>query len=250
MSRSGKITGIFSLVILSAFVSGCGVQTATYGTGESVELGLVKDLAGLASFGKFGRAKPKGISYRERASLVVPSPEQQASIPEPIDTIDQVDDSFPERAAEIARVEEKKERKKGSTEIVNSFLGIARAQPLGSQKPFEKETEGDVTQQENARVGTTVPIDVRELTKTPEEIAKERGITVAELPESLRSGPVNGRNILERAGLVDKKRRVNSQSLTDVPIEYRTVQQTATDKEAEALISAKKKKKKKKFLFF
>lgn len=241
---------VAAILTVSVCAAGCSVNTATYGTGESVELGLAKDIAGLVSFGTLGREKQERITYRERAALVVPSEEQFAAIPEPIDRLDKVEDSFPGRAAEIERAK-RAEEKKGGNEIVNQALGTARSQPLNLTKGNDIERKGELdSQQVNAAVGTAGSVGPEELARTPESIAKELGVSVEELPEAYKSGTVRERSILERAGLVQPKRSRTGTSLTDVPIEYRTVQGTETDPEVDQLLRGKKKKKKKRFLIF
>ena len=62
------------------------------------------------------------------------------------------------------------------------------------------------------------------MTKTPEDYARERGVKVSELPKALQGGIVQEKSLLARAGLVKPKVRRRTESLTDVPVEYRTVQ--------------------------
>lgn len=251
MVKATKFRFAGILLVTAAFAgSGCAFNTATYGTGESVEAGLARDLASLATFGTLGKKKGQRISYRERGPLVLPTDQQFASIPQPIDSVDNVDESFPGRAAEIER-EKAKEEKEESRTIVNSALGVSRAQSLGtSLVKNDKELEGgDLDSTVNASVGSARTVDPRILTKTPEDYARERGVSVEELPEALRNGAIRERSILERAGLVAPKRRQRGQSLTDVPIEYRTVKQDPNDPDVDKLLETKKKKKKR-FIFF
>lgn len=242
----------YSAIILTAVAftaSGCAINTATYGTGESVEAGLARDLASLATFGTLGKKKGQRISYRERGPLVLPTDQQFAAIPRPIDSVDNVDESFPGRAAEVERAKAKEEKEEARA-IVNPALGVSRAQALGNLSKNDKERAGgDLDQQINAAVGSARTTDARELIKTPEDYARERGVTVEELPEALRGGTIRERSILERAGLVAPKRSQRGQSLTDVPVEYRTVQQNPNDPNVDKLLETKKKKKKR-FLFF
>lgn len=242
-------TGV-ALSLVAFVASGCAIQTTTYGTGETVEAGLARDLASIATFGAVGRKKAERITYRERAALVVPNDQQFASIPAPIDSVASVDDNFPGRAAEIAS-SKRKERRKADNTVVNSALGVARAQPLttGLKKSEDELNGGDLDAQGiNASIGTAVPQDARALTKTPEDHARERGVTVAELPKSLQGDDSERKSLLARAGLVKPKKQRRTQSLTDVPVEYRTVQQDPNDPEVKALLTPKKKKKR--FIFF
>lgn len=244
------VRSVAVLAICGLGAGACSINTATYGTGESVELGLARDLAGLATFGALGREKQKPISYRERPPLVLPSKEQRANIPEPITKVDAVDDNFPGRQQELARIE-RVEASKNREPIANSLLGTNRAQPLHLTKGNDIERKGEVDEQVNAAVGSTVPLGPRELAKSPETIAKERGVTVEELPESLQGDLIRNRSLLERAGLVERKRvRRGAPALTEVPTEYRTVNTSQADPEVEQLLSGKKKKKKKRFIFF
>ena len=239
-----------ALSLVAFLASGCAIQTATYGTGETVEAGLVRDLASLATFGAVGKKKAERITYRERAALVVPNDQQFASIPAPVDSVESVGENFPGRAAEIQAEKDRDQRKANNT-IINNALGVSRAQPLTtSLKKNEKEAAAaDLdTQRINASIGVAVPQDARDLTKTPEDHARERGVTVEELPEALRDPSKNDRSLLARAGLTKPKTTRRSQSLTDVPVEYRTVQQDPNDPEVNQLLTPKKKKKK--FLFF
>ena len=218
-------TGI-TLSFVAFMATGCALQTATYGTGQTVEAGLARDLASIATFGTFGKKKAERITYRERGALVVPSDQQFASIPTPVDSISTVNDNFPGRAAELEQIKEVEEKRK-ALEIVNSEVGVARAQPLTtSLLKNKKEREGgELDPQINAAIGSAVPLDAGELIKTPEDHARERGVTVAELPKSLQGGVVQEQSLLARAGLVQPKVRRRTESLTDVPAEYRTVQQ-------------------------
>lgn len=239
-----------ALSLVAFLATGCALQTATYGTGETVEAGLARDLASLATFGALGKRKSEKISYRERAPLVLPSDQQFASIPAPIDAVSNVDDNFPGRAAEIEAVKDKEETEKSRT-IINNALGVSRAQPLATslKKNEKEEAGGDLdTQKINAQIGSAVPQDARDLIKTPEDHARERGVTVEELPESLQGGAIREKSLLARAGLVQPKTSRRTQSLTDVPVEYRTVQQDPNDPKVNELLVPKKKKKK--FLFF
>ena len=209
-----------TLSIVAFMATGCGIKTATYGTGQTVEAGLARDLASIATFGTFGKKKAERITYRERAALVVPNDQQFASIPAPVDRISTVDDNFPGRAAEIARVKDKK-AKQDALKVENQSIGVARAQPL-SGKLLKNKAEregGDLDIVNNAG-----PLDARELTKTPEDYARERGVKVSELPKALQGGIVQEKSLLARAGLVKPKVRRRTESLTDVPVEYRTVQ--------------------------
>ncbi len=209
-----------TLSIVAFMATGCGIKTATYGTGQTVEAGLARDLASIATFGTFGKKKAERITYRERAALVVPNDQQFASIPAPVDRISTVDDNFPGRAAEIARVKDKK-AKQDALKVENQAIGVARAQPL-SGKLLKNKAEregGDLDIVNNAG-----PLDARELTKTPEDYARERGVKVSELPKALQGGIVQEKSLLARAGLVKPKVRRRTESLTDVPVEYRTVQ--------------------------
>ena len=209
-----------TLSIVAFMATGCGIKTATYGTGQTVEAGLARDLASIATFGTFGKKKAERITYRERAALVVPNDQQFASIPAPVDRISTVDDNFPGRAAEIARVKDKK-AKQDALKVENQAIGVSRAQPL-SGKLLKNKAEregGDLDIVNNAG-----PLDARELTKTPEDYARERGVKVSELPKALQGGIVQEKSLLARAGLVKPKVRRRTESLTDVPVEYRTVQ--------------------------
>ena len=218
-------TGI-ALSIVAFMATGCALQTATYGTGQTVEAGLARDLASIATFGTLGKKKQERITYRERGALVVPSEQQLASIPAPVDSISTVSDSFPGRAAEIAQVKAVEDKKK-SLEVVNQAIGVSRAQPLSAKllKNKDERNGGELEPQINAAIGAAAPLDSEELLKTPEDHARERGVTVAELPKSLQSGIVQEKSLLARAGLVKPKVRRRTESLTDVPAEYRTVQQ-------------------------
>ncbi|MEP1444232.1 MAG: hypothetical protein ABJK39_14595 [Hyphomicrobiales bacterium] len=226
MLKSTKFcrTGL-TLSLVAFLASGCGISTATYGTGQTVEAGLARDIASLATFGVVGKKKAPRISYRERAPLVVPNDQQFASIPAPIDAVEGVAENFPGRAAELA-LEKEKKSKKEALAIVNPRVGVARALPQGTAllKDKKGKPSPDFVPRGNAIFGDNVPLDTRELTKTPEDHARERGVTVDELPESLRGDVVRGDSLLARAGLVKPKISRRSQSLTDVPIEYRTVQ--------------------------
>ena len=217
-------TGI-TLSIVAFMATGCAVKTATYGTGQTVEAGLARDLASIATFGTFGKKKAERITYRERAALVVPNDQQFASIPAPVDRISTVDDNFPGRAAEIARAKDKK-AKQDALKVENQFVGVGRAQPLDTSllKNKAEREGGDLDIQNNAAIGTSGPLDARELTKTPEDHARERGVAVSELPKALQSGVVQEKSLLARAGLVKPKVSRRTESLTDVPAEYRTVQ--------------------------
>ena len=214
-----------TLSIVAFMATGCGIKTATYGTGQTVEAGLARDLASIATFGTFGKKKAERITYRERAALVVPNDQQFASIPAPVDRISTVDDNFPGRAAEIARVKDKK-AKQEALKVENQLIGVSRAQPLTTAllKNKGEIEDGEVAGQVNAAVGTGVPLDPRDLTKTPEDHARERGVAVSELPKALQGGIVQEKSLLARAGLVKPKVRRRTESLTDVPVEYRTVQ--------------------------
>lgn len=241
-----------TLALVAFFATGCAVKTATYGTGETVEAGLVRDLTSLATFGALGKKKGQKITYRERGALIVPNDQQFASIPAPVDSTSGVDDNFPGRAAEIAAVKDKKETEE-SRRIVNNALGVSRARPLStSLVKNEKELAGgDLdTQTINASVGSAAPQDARDLLKTPEDHARERGVTVEELPESLRGEAFREKSLLARAGLVEPKTTRRNQALTDPPVEYRTVQQDPNDSQVNELLDPKKQKKKKRFLFF
>ena len=219
-------TGI-ALSIVAFMATGCGLQTATYGTGQTVEAGLARDLASIATFGTFGKKKAERITYRERGALVVPSDQQFASIPAPVDSISTVNDNFPGRAAEIERVKAAEDKKK-ALEVVNPAIGVSRAQPLSESllKNKDEKNGGDLEPHINPAIGAAAPLDANELLKTPEDHARERGVTVAELPESLQGGIVQEKSLLARAGLVKPKVRRRTESLTDVPAEYRTVQKT------------------------
>jgi len=165
-----------TMALVAFFATGCAVKTATYGTGETVEAGLVRDLTSLATFGALGKKKGQKITYRERGALIVPNDQQFASIPAPVDSTSGVDDNFPGRAAEIAAVKDKKETEE-SRRIVNNALGVSRARPLStSLVKNEKELAGDDldTQIVNASIGAAAPQDARDLLKTPEDHARER----------------------------------------------------------------------------
>lgn len=69
--------------VLSILVSGCAVNTTTYGTGKSVEGGLGQDLTRIMTFGRVNSEKNKNITYRERSALVIPSQEQLQVLPPP-----------------------------------------------------------------------------------------------------------------------------------------------------------------------
>ena len=216
-----------ALSVVAFMATGCAVQTATYGTGQTVEAGLARDLASIATFGTFGKKKAERITYRERGALVVPNDQQFASIPAPVDKVSSVDDNFPGRAAEIERVKEIKE-KQAALKVENQAIGVSRAQPLTTSllKNKGERNGGELEPQINASIGSAAPLDARELTKTPEDHARERGVTVAELPKALQSGVVQEKSLLARAGLVKPKVKRRTESLTDVPVEYRTVQKT------------------------
>ena len=218
-------TGI-ALSIVAFMATGCGLQTATYGTGQTVEAGLARDLASIATFGTFGKKKAERITYRERGALVVPSDQQFASIPAPVESISTVDENFPGRAAEIENAKREKE-KKDALKVEVQAIGVARAQPLTTAllKNKGEIEDGEVAGQVNAAVGAGVPLDPRDLTKTPEDHARERGVAVSELPKALQGGIVREKSLLARAGLIQPKVRRRTESLTDVPAEYRTVQQ-------------------------
>lgn len=218
-------TGI-TLSFVAFMATGCALQTATYGTGQTVEAGLARDLASIATFGTFGKKKAERITYRERGALVVPNDQQFASIPAPVDNISTVSDSFPGRAAELAQIKEAEDKKK-AVEVEKQAIGVSRAQPLTTSllKNKAEREGGDLDPLVNPAIGSATPLDARELTKTPEDHARERGVTVAELPKALQSGIVQEKSLLARAGLVKPKVRRRTESLTDVPVEYRTVQQ-------------------------
>lgn len=219
-------TGI-ALSAVAFMATGCALKTATYGTGQTVEAGLARDLASIATFGTLGKKKAERITYRERPALVVPNEQQFASIPAPVDKISTVDDNFPGRASEIQRFEEAK-GKQEALRVENQAIGVSRAQPLTTAllKNKAEREGGDLDSPINSSIGTGVPLDARELIKTPEDHARERGVTVEELPRSLQgSGGSEKKSLLARAGLVKPKTRRRTQSLTDVPAEYRTIQQ-------------------------
>ncbi|MBA4782592.1 MAG: hypothetical protein H2045_05175 [Rhizobiales bacterium] len=69
--------------VLSLLVSGCAVNTTTYGTGKSVESGLGQDLTRIMTFGRVNSEKNRDITYRERSALVIPSQEQLQVLPPP-----------------------------------------------------------------------------------------------------------------------------------------------------------------------
>ena len=218
-------TGI-TLSFVAFMATGCALQTSTYGTGQTVEAGLARDLASIATFGTFGKKKAERITYRERGALVVPSDQQFASIPAPVDNISTVSDSFPGRAAELEQIKAAEDKKK-ALEVVNPAIGVSRAQPLTTSllKNKAEREGGDLDPLVNPAIGSAAPLDARELTKTPEDHARERGVTVAELPKALQGDLVQEKSLLARAGLVKPKVRRRTESLTDVPAEYRTVQQ-------------------------
>lgn len=243
---------------LAVLVSGCGVAPTTYGTGESVEVGLARDIAGLASFGTIGKKEKERISYTERPNLVVPPTAGAPAIPAPIDKVDQVEDSFPGREAELAAIEQRKLDKEREASP-NQFIGSPNARPLSdipnnqnvfSQKKKDQELLAD--RGENRSFGqsandanTNIP---REILKTRQDLADELGIPVEQLPKTFEE-----QSLLERAGLVRNGGPNRSERLTDVPREYRTIQRTSSineQQEVDELLSDKKKKKKKRFIFF
>ncbi|MEP3628604.1 MAG: hypothetical protein ABJN04_01245, partial [Hyphomicrobiales bacterium] len=155
-----------------------------------------------------------------------------ASIPAPVDKVSGVSENFPGRAEEIERIKAAKEKKE-ALKVENQGIGVARAQPLttgllnNKTKKHQAERDGaDLDPQINAAIGSAAPLEARDLLKTPEDHARERGITVDELPKSLQGGGSSEKkSLLARAGLVQPKTRRRTQSLTDIPVEYRTVKQ-------------------------
>ena len=120
-----------------------------------------------------------------------------------MDSISTVNDNFPGRAAEIARAKDKKEKKE-ALKVENQFIGVSRAQPLTTSllKNKAEREGGDLDTPNNPAIGAAAPLDARELTKTPEDHARERGVEVSELPKALQGGIVQEKSILARAGLV------------------------------------------------
>lgn len=256
MTRTKSSQSLAIIVLGSLAVSGCAINTPTYGTGESVELGLLRDVTSLATFGQFGKREQPRIQYLERGSLVVPQEIAKADIPKPTSKVDQVDASFPGRAQEIAEQKRKEERKKRPV-VQNPFIGSPNAQAV-----FNTGVEEEVldTSEEakklladrgeastvNASIGEDSLARPRESLKTREDLAKELGVPVESLP-----GAIDEKSILERAGLRQPSSPGRQERLTDVPVEYRTVKtaDAGENKDVDALINPKKKKKKR-FIFF
>lgn len=263
---SGKKSVRTALVCgaVAVFASGCSIGPTTYGTGELVEVGFVKDVTNLVTFGAVGKKEKKRIIYNERGALVIPPEDVVADIPRPIQKLDQVDDNFPGRADEIAAIEQQKARKEKKASP-NSFIGAPNARPLAGATDVEdnefnktkkqrrkKEVvdNGSFGDQVNAAVGSSQPLSPEEALKTREKLAKERGVPIESIPNTFEE-----RSILERAGLVKGNQAGRQQRLTDVPVEYRTVETAGgptTAAGVDELIDGKKKKKKKKkrFIFF
>ncbi|MEM8838251.1 MAG: hypothetical protein AAGE89_09175 [Pseudomonadota bacterium] len=251
-------TRAVAVCALAAFgASGCALQTATYGTGEATEVALMRDVTGLVSFGTLGNKERERISYNERGELIIPPKEVMASMPAPIDTVDEVDESFPGRKEEIAAVKRREERSKRDA-IPNQAIGSANAQPLagselGDANRFSEDEEdvklladtGFGDEEVNARIGANSVSKPRESLKTREDLAKELGVPIESIPQSIEE-----RSLLERAGLVRPKGPGRQQRLTDVPVEYRTVQTStsatnqANQENLDVILGEKKKDKK------
>jgi hypothetical protein len=64
-------------LVAAAGLGGC-IQTSTYGTGESPELAIFREVTG-----GFGRPKEAPIQYQQRAPLVMPPAKEQ--LPQPVE---------------------------------------------------------------------------------------------------------------------------------------------------------------------
>jgi hypothetical protein len=79
--RSASSRAISAALALAA-ASGLGgcIQTSTYGTGESPEMAIFRELSG-----GFGAPKKAPIVYQPRAPLVMPPATEQAALPPPVE---------------------------------------------------------------------------------------------------------------------------------------------------------------------
>lgn len=143
-----------ALVVCCLVGSGCAINTATYGTGETTGGGFAKDLGNIATFGLVGGDdKKENIVYQERTPLVIPSKEQFASLPQPVETSDKNRRS----ASEIEALER----------IKRAEEQAARAQQ--AQLPFEPKKESLFSRLGVSRVSDTARVSTGALTEVPPE---------------------------------------------------------------------------------
>jgi hypothetical protein len=81
--RSPSSRASFAVALAAAGGLGGCIQTSTYGTGESPEMAIFRELSG--GLGGFGAEKKEPIVYQPRAPLVMPPAEGEA-LPPPVET--------------------------------------------------------------------------------------------------------------------------------------------------------------------
>lgn len=87
--RCSAVSGarLSALLVLAAGVGGCA-QTSTYGTGESPELAIFREMTG-----GLGAQKKEPIEYQPRAPLVMPA--SAAQLPPPVEAAQTADERWP-----------------------------------------------------------------------------------------------------------------------------------------------------------
>lgn len=146
-----------ALVVCCLVGSGCAINTATYGTGETTGGGFAKDLGNIATFGLVGGGdKKEKIVYQERTALVIPSKEQFASLPQPVENSDKNRRS----ASEIEALER----------IKRAEEQAARAQRAqAAQLPFEPKKQSLFSRLGVSKVSDTARASTGALTEVPPE---------------------------------------------------------------------------------
>lgn len=207
-----KRTALLGCICIAA--AGCSVSTASYGTGTSVEKAVARDFTKLATFGLVdpGKSNEK-IVYKERGTLVIPSEDELAVIPQP-----------------------------GQHLAVRQEAPVAEIPVLGGES---QETAALARiEAAEAKVAGLAP----DTAQTPAAAATE---TVAGAVPASDEASLKKEGFFSRTG-VKKKSRIPDRpgtSLIDVPPEYRQVQGGAGEESIDELLTGKKKKKKRFLLF-
>lgn len=227
LSRSGM-----ALIVCCLAVSGCSINTATYGTGQTAGGALAKDIGSIATFGFIdGSDVKEEINYHQRRPLAVPSKEGFKTPPAPI------------KGRSTKQVTLAREADIFEQEFLAQQGLLADTSPdfdtagLTDEERFEREVLA--AQQTQETLGQLDNLDQpQEDLEAPEEEFKDP----AEEEFKKRS---LFRRIVGRSKEKESKALRASNPLAEVPEEYRQVKETP-----EEVALNDKKKKKKRFLIF
>ena len=100
-SASTHLSCAVALLAAAGGLGGC-IQTSTYGTGESPEMAIFREVSG--GFGLFGGGpKQEPIDYEPRAPLVMPPTAEAEALPPPIEPAATADAAWPQDPDQTAR---------------------------------------------------------------------------------------------------------------------------------------------------